>query len=551
MEEKTFDPVAVTRRLCQIEPSTAPERDREWGLAAIDRLTCWQAALRAELFNACQNPPPESDAAECASDDAAPGAADGPDDAAAFSGADPLGDDTGHDSAAGQSGGTDDAAPPPLDRSAPLTWRERLKLERRAEMLAVAELFGAALRGGRIAPDHADVLASVLREVKAPIRERVLARQADLVVLAQRLSPPQFANALRRAIDRASAEEGLSLAARLLANTRLRQWDGDDGLHHVHVALDPEHAGLFNAALQAEVEALFHGGEHPDLDHEQRAARALVNLVTSGQGAPRRSDPSRAQFLILADVDTLFDDLHDTSVLETAGGRSIHLETARRLWCDAESVTWVLALKGNVLSLVTEDELANRNQRRAMRSMYRGCVYPNCGVAFDRCHLHHVVFRHRGGKTVISNLLPVCYRHHHLVHEGGWKLTMNTARTIEWHRPDGTLHARIVHTPIGVDDQLANGPPGTSPPGSAGQRGTSPPGESPPGSAGERGKSPPGESPPGSGGRRGKSPPGESPPGSGGRRAKPTPGESPPGGNRKPAAGSSTRQTALFDPPAA
>jgi hypothetical protein len=142
-----------------------------------------------------------------------------------------------------------------------------------------------------------------------------------------------------------------------------------------------------------------------------------------------------------------------------------------------------------VLSLVTEDELANRNQRRALRSMYRGCVYPGCGVAFDRCHLHHVVFRHRGGKTVIGNLLPVCYRHHHLVHEGGWKLTMNAARTIEWHRPDGTLLARMVHTPIGVDDQLTNGPP--APPGNA------PPGVAPPGSAGAAGKSPPGNAPPG------------------------------------------------------
>jgi hypothetical protein len=496
MEEKTFDPVAVTRRLAKLEPSTAPARDREWGLLAIDRLACWQAALRAELFNAGQNPPPEPEAGECgASDgDALPGSGE---DAAGSAEESGSGGGHGDETAAGgpSGGGADGEPPPELDRPAPLTWRERLRLERRAEILRVAESFGAALRAGRIAPDHADVLASVLREVKPAIRERVLARQADLLVLAQRLSPPQFANALRRAIDRASAEEGLSLAARLLANTRLKQWDGDDGLHHVHLTLDPEHAGLFNAALQAEVEALFHGGEHPDLDHEQRAARAVVNLVTAGQAAPRRSDPSRAQFLILADVDTLFDDLHDTSVLETAGGRSIHLETARRLWCDAESVTWVLTLKGNVLSLVTEDELANRNQRRAMRSMYRGCVYPGCGVAFDRCHLHHVVFRHQGGRTVISNLLPVCYRHHHLVHEGGWKLTMNTARTIEWHRPDGTLHARIVHTPIGVNDQLTNGPPApqcTAPPGVA------PPGVAPPPrSAGSPGKSPPAESPPG------------------------------------------------------
>ena len=53
------------------------------------------------------------------------------------------------------------------------------------------------------------------------------------------------------------------------------------------------------------------------------------------------------------------------------------------------------------------------------------------------------------------NLLPLCTRHHHDVHEGGWHLTLHPDRTITLHRPDGTLHyegSTIDVAPTGVAD---------------------------------------------------------------------------------------------------
>jgi hypothetical protein len=39
-----------------------------------------------------------------------------------------------------------------------------------------------------------------------------------------------------------------------------------------------------------------------------------------------------------------------------------------------------------------------------------------------------------------GNLLPLCEReHHHLVHQGGWQLTIEADRAITIHRPDGAL----------------------------------------------------------------------------------------------------------------
>ena len=48
-----------------------------------------------------------------------------------------------------------------------------------------------------------------------------------------------------------------------------------------------------------------------------------------------------------------------------------------------------------------------------------------------------------GGETsarpISHNLIPLCERHHHLVHEGGWTLTMTPDRVTTWTRPDGVI----------------------------------------------------------------------------------------------------------------
>jgi hypothetical protein len=76
-----------------------------------------------------------------------------------------------------------------------------------------------------------------------------------------------------------------------------------------------------------------------------------------------------------------------------------------------------------------------------MRAMYRTCGFPGCTVRFGDCEIHHVIewIRQRG-PTDLANLLPVCSRHHHMVHEGGWQLTLHADRTITLRRPDGTVH---------------------------------------------------------------------------------------------------------------
>jgi hypothetical protein len=42
--------------------------------------------------------------------------------------------------------------------------------------------------------------------------------------------------------------------------------------------------------------------------------------------------------------------------------------------------------------------------------------------------------------TDLKRLLPLCKRHHHLIHEGGWHIDMDESRIVTVHRPDGTIY---------------------------------------------------------------------------------------------------------------
>ena len=66
---------------------------------------------------------------------------------------------------------------------------------------------------------------------------------------------------------------------------------------------------------------------------------------------------------------------------------------------------------------------ATRDQRAALAARDRHCRFPSCRVDPSRCEAHHVREWERGGATCLSNLVLLCSRHHHLLHEGHWRLT--------------------------------------------------------------------------------------------------------------------------------
>jgi hypothetical protein len=209
-------------------------------------------------------------------------------------------------------------------------------------------------------------------------------------------------------------------------------------VHHTHVTLDPEADAKFSAAFDAAVAAERADGEDEARTFEQLKADAFVSLATGARSGERR----HGEVLVLIDHDTLTSGLHASSVCETNDGASLPVEAVRRMCCDADIIPVVLGGDGAVLDAGRARRVASASQRRALRAMYRTCGFPDCTVRFGDCEIHHVLeWIEQRGPTDLDNLLPLCSRHHHLVHDSHWHLTLHADRTVIVRRPDVTIHS--------------------------------------------------------------------------------------------------------------
>jgi hypothetical protein len=205
--------------------------------------------------------------------------------------------------------------------------------------------------------------------------------------------------------------------------------------------LDPETGAIVDTRLRNAVETLFHDTTPStcpsDLYDKQHHLRALA-LVTLTTGTATRRGPS-ADITILIDAATLTGgEIHEHSIIDVGPGVDLPVETIRRIACTADITPIIVGDDGTRLHLGRTTRLANREQRRALRAMYRGCGVPGCSAAWDHVTIHHVKYFTNGGLTDIENLLPLCHTHHHLAHEGRWVITLDPQRNLTITKPDGT-----------------------------------------------------------------------------------------------------------------
>ncbi len=174
----------------------------------------------------------------------------------------------------------------------------------------------------------------------------------------------------------------------------------------------------------------------------------------------RRIEQRVPEISALVDVSYLVDELHARGLHETEDGVVLPVSTIRRLCCDAEIIPVVLGGDGVALDVGRGARTVTRGQRRALRAMHRTCINRDCNVPFSQTKAHHIRWWVRDrGPTDVDNLAPLCDRCHHLVHEGGWILTMTPDRVATWIRPDGTVH----HTGSTIDRSPPGRPTPTGP----------------------------------------------------------------------------------------
>ncbi|MGI9028922.1 MAG: DUF222 domain-containing protein [Ilumatobacteraceae bacterium] len=300
-----------------------------------------------------------------------------------------------------------------------------------------------ALAAGELSAGHVDSIARTAAALDDAGRSQLAELQPAIVAAAASSSVEDFAKDMGHLQQLLSADDGLSEQARNRRNRKVRRWvDQATGVCHTHLELDAETDAKVAAALDAAVAAARAKPQDPDLTFDQLQADALVGLITRPPDAAVGGNTGRRvpEVTVLIDLQTLQHGLHSRGVCETGGGNQIPAASGRRMCCDAAIIPIVLDGAGVVSDVGRANRLATAEQRRALRAMHSTCAHPRCRVRFEDCRIHHVIPWEQGGLTDLANLLPLCSLHHHLVHEGGWTLTLRPDRTITLCRPDGTVH---------------------------------------------------------------------------------------------------------------
>ena len=215
---------------------------------------------------------------------------------------------------------------------------------------------------------------------------------------------------------RLDADEGAALLAALtLGKDVLR--DQKRSAERPDASAEPLRLKVSNAdALALMVETMLGADHHKNISRHERTM-VVVHL-----------DPDRAH-------------LHD--------GPNLSPETAKRMSCDA-CVCGVLLRDGvSNLDLGRTQRLPNAAQRRALMVRDGGCRFGGC-TERRYVEAHHVVHWIDGGPTDLANLLLLCWRHHHAVHEGGFAISFDHG-ALTVRRPDGTLLESESLIPDGPD----------------------------------------------------------------------------------------------------
>ena len=307
----------------------------------------------------------------------------------------------------------------------------------RAKRIAKATKTAKAAAEGRLSTEQADKLASARTDDNAPSFDE---HEDELIAKAE----GSLEDAVKAAEDfrNSTGETPQDRADRLWKRRSAACWDDEDGMTQGRQSLAGDAAATFKAAFDAFVARQFTKDADDRRTNAQRRADASVEMARYALAGLRGEAPGptdRAQVQILV----RYEDLIDTNIADWAGellgtGQPLAGHAIRRLCCDADIVRMVTKGESQIIDVGRRTRTVPVPTRKAVlaRDGHR-CTYPGCHSR-DGLQVHHLRHWADLGATDLANIACLCWRHHHLVHEGGWKVELDhgSQRTI-WTSPDG------------------------------------------------------------------------------------------------------------------
>ena len=320
-----------------------------------------------------------------------------------------------------------------LAAAAGLPRREARSQVKTAETLRNAPAARDAVESGRVSQANAKRLAEAVERTSASDVES----DSDLLAKAESMRPEQFASEARRWATDRQGDGGVSEHARQRARRRVRVWDADDGMVHLHGEFDPVTGKRIANRLRAEA------GRMHDADKKQAAAGGAdrrtfdqcmadaLDALTANGGTD--GGKPLADICVTARVDEgtgkLIAELPDKTRLPEA--------VLEELACNSRLTGVVCGRLGSPIWRAYSVRTATDAQRQVLLARYGGCFH--CAAHPALCQIHHIKPVSQGGSTKISNMVPVCWDCHQKVHHHKWRIrTTNGVHTL--HPPGSIRH---------------------------------------------------------------------------------------------------------------
>ncbi len=179
-------------------------------------------------------------------------------------------------------------------------------------------------------------------------------------------------------------------------------------------------------ALDAATDAPTEGDERSPAKRRADALVRIARFFLDHEDLPVEGGEA-PHVALTVQLETILDWLPIPAIPHDPAGLAAHISDAQRdqVLCDCNLTRIVLGPKGQILDIGREMRIAPRYLRRAVAHRDRGCRYPGCDRAANRCEVHHVTPWCAGGNTALDNLVLLCPFHHHVVHRQGWTNTFD------------------------------------------------------------------------------------------------------------------------------
>lgn len=318
-----------------------------------------------------------------------------------------------------------------------LSRRTAIEHVRVARALAAHPPLAAAMSSGRLSYSHVRAISRV-----SELGDTAFV--ASLINLAEHGTVRQLEDVVRglRTVD--DNERDMPATAR---ERFTRRWCADS-TWRCSARLDPEHGALVQSAVDAiadregitQAEALTRmaeialatvagqTGELPSLRGDERAA-VVVHLDASAvPQADEHEDVERSRERSSA---------AHRPYARVARGPGLPARVVERLLCQGRVRTVSFDADHYPIDVGRSRRLVSKKQLIALFLRDGGCALPGCGNR-GGVEAHHVRHWLHGGSTSLDNLVLLCRRHHHALHDGDVRITALGRQQFRFLRKDGT-----------------------------------------------------------------------------------------------------------------